>query len=277
MQILAIGDMHLGRRPSRLPSELAHRAQALGPAAAWRKAVDSAIKMDVKAVLLAGDLVEKEDDFFEAFKELEQGVRRLAKEHIEVIAVVGNHDVQVLPRLAEQISELHILGQGGQWAQRKIEDGRETVTLWGWSFAQAQVHQSPLAGMHFERGPGTNLGLLHCDRDATSGPYAPVARLDLERAGLDGWLLGHIHKPDALAAPRPSGYLGSLVGLDRSELGQHGPWLITIAGGGIKEVAQLPLAPLRWERLDVPLDDINHPDEAVSLLFEENPKTRQKN
>ena len=43
MKLLAIGDIHLGRIPLRLPEELAGRAHELGPAEAWRRAVDAAI------------------------------------------------------------------------------------------------------------------------------------------------------------------------------------------------------------------------------------------
>ena len=265
MKLLAVGDIHLGRTPSRLPIELANRAHELGPAEAWRRAVDAAIAAGVKAVLLAGDVVENDDDFFEAYRELSQGVRRLTDEGIEVIGVAGNHDVRVLPRLAEQIAQFRLLGTAGEWERCEIREGNEVVSLLGWSFPQAQIHHSPLENARLERGPGINLGLLHCDRDGTRGqsPYAPVAGSELDQAGLDGWLLGHIHKPDDLAAPSPNGhfspngYLGSLTGLGRSETGPRGPWLITLAEGQIAQVVQLPLAPLRWEHLEVPLDGLN--------------------
>ncbi len=266
MKILAIGDMHLGRRPSRLPKELQESARELGPSGAWRRAVSAAIEARVRAVLLAGDVVEKEDDFFEAYRELAAGVERLAEAGIDVVGVAGNHDVRVLPRLAKQIPEFKLLGQGGQWEPFLIEDGSESVTLWGWSFPQAKVQQSPLLKASIERQPGLNLGVLHCDRDAGSSPYAPVTSAELERAGLDGWLLGHIHKPDALTAPVPNGYLGSLSGLSRRESGVRGAWLMTVERGTPTEMVQLPLAPLRWERLDLNIEGITEPSEARDRL-----------
>ena len=268
MKILAVGDMHLGRTPSRLPPEL--HAQDLGPVEAWRRAVAHALDHDVRAVLLAGDVVDRDDDFFEAYRALESGVSTLADAGIDVIGVAGNHDVKVLPRLARQIPGFQLLGEGGKWETCRIDGGREAVTLWGWSFPQARVLDSPLKEHSFDLAPGINLGLLHCDRDAgPESPYAPITRQELERAGLDGWLLGHIHKPDALSATSPNGYLGSLTGMDRGESGPHGPWMITVADGGIADVEHLPLAPLRWEALDVDLEGIGEPAEAKERMLEE--------
>ncbi len=262
MKILAVGDIHLGRTPSRLPEVLAHRSRDLGPAGAWERTVNIAIDTGVRAVLLAGDVVEGENDFFEAYRELEQGVKRLTREGIHVIGVAGNHDVKVLPRLAEHISEFQLLGKGGQWEPRRIDDNADSITFWGWSFPRKEVRESPLTDQSFKAEAGINLGLLHCDRDAGDSPYAPVTSRELQRAGIDGWLLGHIHKPDALSAASLNGYLGSLTGLDRSEAGPHGPWLIDVSQGRINEVVHLPLAPLRWEAVDVNLDGIREPVEA---------------
>ena len=268
MKILAVGDMHLGRTPSRLPPEL--HARELGPAEAWRRTVAAALDHGVKAVLLAGDVVDRDDDFFEAYQALESGVRRLADADIDVIGVAGNHDVKVLPRLTRHIPQFRLLGKGGKWESCRIEQGRDAVTLWGWSFPQARVLASPLEGTSLDPAPGINLGLLHCDRDAgADSPYAPITRQELERAGLDGWLLGHIHKPDALTAASPSGYLGSLTGLDRGESGLRGPWMITVADGRIVEVEHLPLAPLRWEALEVDLEGIGDPAEVKGRILEE--------
>ena len=183
MKILAVGDIHLGRTPTRLPLELAAQARRFGPAVAWERTVEAAIDAGVRAVLLAGDVVDRDDDFFEAYGQLARGVQRLADADIGVMGVAGNHDVKVLPRLAGEIPAFRLLGAGGEWEHCEIADGRESLTVWGWSFPQARVMQSPLPEAPFKRRRGLNLGLLHCDRGAGASPYAPVTGTELERAG----------------------------------------------------------------------------------------------
>lgn len=269
MKILAVGDIHLGRTPSRLPAELAGRARDFGPGEAWRRTVESALREQVRAVLLAGDVVDRDDDFFEAYGALERGVRQLADAGVEVVGVAGNHDVEVLPKLARELPAFRLLGADGRWEAVEIGMGAGAggLTVWGWSFPRRQVFDSPLATLPVERGTSLSLGLLHCDRDASGGPYAPVTSGELQAAGMDGWLLGHIHAPDALTADSPSGYLGSLGGLHRGETGMRGPWLIEVEGGRIESLGQVPLAPLRWERIDVDLEGIDEAADAKGRVL----------
>ena len=276
LKLLCVGDIHLGRRPSRLGEDLPGRVDVarLGPAAALEKSVDRAIGEQVDAVLFAGDLVEQADDFFEAYGDLERAVRRLEARRIPVLAVAGNHDTQVLPRLADSIEGLRLLGRGGVWETVRIDNAKgESVRITGWSFPEPRVSASPLldgpAAPVNGNPPDTSsalIGLLHCDRDQSGSIYAPVRSGELEAAPVDAWLLGHIHKPDVLAGNRPIGYLGSLCGLDPGEPGPHGPWLVEISGPGQVAALHLPLAPLCWERVVVAVDGVSAPEDVDGLI-----------
>ncbi len=259
--LLAIGDMHLGRPAPALPEDLRERHSELGPEAAWIRAVDTALAYGVDAVLLAGDLIDRERDFFFAYGELRAGVERLSNAGIPVLAVAGNHDTETLPRLADEIDSLELIGANGRWQLRQF-DGLGIV---GWSFPRPQVRSNPLDSLPTLDLPtskiATTIGLLHCDLDQTDSPYAPVARRDLEAAPIDSWLLGHIHRPDPLSSERPIGYLGSITALRASETGARGPWLIEVSPRRLS-FEHLPLAPLRFEALDV---DCSELEDAAAL------------
>jgi len=274
LKLLCIGDIHLGRHPAGLPEAVLERVGAaeLGPAAGWRLAVKEALRRRVDAALLAGDVVEQTDDFYEAYGDLARGVERLTGAGIPVLGVAGNHDVEVLPRLADAIPDFRLLGRGGTWETATLEDGAgSALRVLGWSFPEPVVRTSPLADRLPPREGGgvPRIGLLHCDRDQTGSRYAPVRTQELAAAPVDGWLLGHIHRPDPLEILSPPvGYLGSLVGLDPGEAGARGPWLLEAGAEGLR-LTHLPLAPLRWEPLAVSLDGLEQPGDVHGAIVGE--------
>ena len=284
LTLLAIGDVHLGTRPSSLPEDLHEQGvdpRALTPETALLAAVERAIEEDVDAVLFAGDVVESTNAHVsKPCGRSKSAVRRLFEAGIPVLGVVGNHDVEALPRLAGLIEGFELIGRDGRWQRRVIEKhGRPAVEILGWSFPERQVRSSPVAELLRNpiepRHPGTpRIGLLHGDLDASGGSYAPFSSRELDRAGLDAWLLGHIHKPSLAQGTVPDGsgprgYLGSLVGLDPGEMGPHGPWLVRVSRAGEVVPQQLAIAPLRWERFDLRVaEDEGLEDIGVRLLEE---------
>ena len=275
--LMAIGDVHLGTRPSGLPEDSPGWGidpRDLTPAAALAAAVDRAIHESVDAVLFAGDGVESSNARFEAIGPLEQAVVRLAEAGIPVVAVAGNHDVEALPRLAGLIEGFRLLGAGGQWESQLLrKDGRAVAEIVGWSFPERRVRASPVAQLlqsplpHGENGV-PRLGLLHADLDASGGVYAPVRRTELDQSGLDAWLLGHIHRPSLENGTRPCGYLGSLVGLDPTETGPHGPWRIHLLHDGRVAAEQIAMAPLRWETVDLPVGEDWDPEDVGDQILD---------
>ena len=282
LTILAVGDMHLGTVPSQLPSDLQDSGISphdLSPAAAWATAVDCAIQHKIDAVLLAGDVVESTNARFEAMVPLEQGVNRLIENNIKVIAVAGNHDTEALPRLARLIDGFCLLGENGQWEKTILskQDGPAAAIV-GWSFPERHVRDNPVAKLDADSLDLTSttlckIGLLHGDLDASGGRYAPIRTSELISSGFDAWLLGHIHKPSLSQITDSSanniiGYLGSLVGLDPTEAGPHGPWMLKISATGIDEIKHIPLAPLRWEHVEIPIDSIASAEDLPDLLLD---------
>lgn len=238
------------------------RAEDVSPRAAWRLAVAAARRLGVQAVVLAGDVVDATNDRFEAFGALYDGVRELEADGIRVIAVAGNHDVEALPRLAGLVPGFTLLGSGGRWELTAVDGPAGAVRLVGWSFPAARHAEDPTAAGLPARAPeGWTVGVLHGDLDRQGGHYAPVSSARLRAAGYDAWLLGHVHTPSLTACTLRTGglapgYLGSLVGLDPTETGLRGAWLLEASSGGLT-LSHLPLAPLRWQRYDVDVTGID--------------------
>lgn len=266
MRLLVTADLHLGRRPSRLPTTAAADSR-LSPAGAWRDIVETAIHGGADLLVLTGDVVERRNHYFEAIGPLEEGLRRLAAAGIPSYAVAGNHDFDVLPRLAEELppGALTLLGRHGRWERLRVERGGEAIDLDGWSFSSLREPASPRASYDLARTSDVPvLGLLHCDLDARASPYAPVSSAELRELPPVAWLLGHIHRP-GLAGGRglPLLYPGTPLPLDPGETGIHGPWWVEVDRHGHVELEQVPLAALRYESVAVDLTGAADREAAV--------------
>lgn len=271
-RILCLGDLHLGRRPSRLPADADRRSTSV--AAVWRRAVEAAIERRVRLVLLSGDVVHRANRYFEAFGPLEEGLARLAAAEIDVCAVSGNHDFDVFPRLSALLASdrFHLLGAGGTWQRFTLHDGdgASLVHVDGWSFPRRDVRDDPLATYDLEppAAGAPHLGLLHCDLDAGASTNAPVGRAGLGAAAPAAWVLGHVHKPEVFDLPGGGWalYPGSPQPLDPTETGPHGAWLVEVDGERIGRPEPLPLATVRWEDLTIDLSGAETSDAAEARI-----------
>lgn len=278
-ELLLVGDVHLGRRPSGLDEILADHGlnpRQLSPATALELVTRHACQHPPRAVIFAGDLVDQEDDCFEAYGDLERSVRTLREAGIPVMSVAGNHDAKVLPRLVERVEGVELLGPGATWELRELGGEGPPVDLLAWSFPASHHRASPLdspglgEALAGRRAGARLLAVLHGDLGASSSNYAPLSRQRLADLQLDGCFLGHVHQPGELAGEdRPLGYLGSLVGLDPAEVGARGPWRVEIPAAGPLRARQVALSPVRWERFQIPLEEEHARDEdAIHVRME---------
>jgi len=274
VRVLCTGDIHIGRRASRLPDPLPSHLDAgqFSSAAAWETIVDMAVREQVDLVAISGDVVDRQNRYFEAIGPFERGLGRLADAGIEVVAVTGNHDFDVLPILARGSAGQHmrLLGIGGKWERYTFtRDGVAALHVDGWSFPSEHVLGNPLDT--YTPQPGDDapvLGLLHADLDQSASNYAPVSLSDLRRQPVAAWLLGHIHHPQAISQDgQPLVlYPGSPLAMDPGETGTHGPWLLEIRAGHEVVARQLPTSLIRYEPLPIDLDGVCDREELLNLV-----------
>jgi DNA repair protein SbcD/Mre11 len=255
MRLLLTADLHMGRRPSRLPEHI--DTGPLSSTACWSAIVDTAISERVDLVALAGDVVDQANRFYEAVGPFEEGVRRLAAAGIRVVAVAGNHDHETLGAVAGNLDPeiFTLLGRGGRWERVTIErDGAAALHVDGWSFAQTWCDEDPLRDYRPAPADGVPLlGLLHADLEVGVSRYAPVRLADLRRHPAALWLLGHVHAPalHELEGAATVLYPGSPQAMDPGETGAHGVWLAELDGASRFTLRKLPLSTVRYETLEV--------------------------
>ena len=269
MRLLLTGDLHIGRSSTGI-SSLAGSGE-LRASTAWA-AWSVHLEEEVDLVCLSGDVVDKENKFWEAIGPLERGVKRLASRGIRTVAVAGNHDYDVLARLTEILpqQDFRLLGRRGQWERLTIEeDGRALLHVDGWSFPRERVYESPLDSYDLSPDSSTPvLGIVHGDLDVLGSSYAPLETGRLFGAGPNAWLLGHIHKSSLVSARSGSWilYPGSPQALDFGETGLHGVWTLEV-DHRIGSPEQTPLSTARYDYLDVDVAGAESASEVEAAIL----------
>lgn len=272
MRLLLTGDLHIGRSSSRMPDSV--RRDDVRVATAWNRIVDLAIAEQVRVVCLSGDVADQDNKFWEAIGPLERGINRLAEARIRTVAVAGNHDHDVLGRLADQLPREHftLLGRGGKWERITIEqNGGCALHIDGWSFPRQQVHNDPLNSYDLASDPNTPiLGIVHGDLDVATTPYAPLDLARLQGLPPAGWLLGHIHAHRLVGKDgRPWVlYPGSPQALDPGETGPHGPWLVEITLATIGLPEHRPLSSVWYGQCQVDLTSTSEETEIEGTVLD---------
>ncbi len=259
MRLVLSGDLHLGRSSSRIPDTV--RPEEVRSVTSWMRIVDFAIEKKADIVCLSGDIADQSNKFWESIGPLERGIQRLAENGIRTVAVAGNHDFDVLPRLADQLPSEHftLLGRNGKWERITIKcNGEEALHIDGWSFPSGEVAASPLNTYKLDRDPQIPiLGMVHGDLDAATSPYAPLQLIQLQSLAPSGWLLGHIHAPRFIEGSPWVLYPGSPQALDPGETGPHGPWIVDIENGRMGLPVQFPMSSVWYERCTIDLSDVS--------------------
>ncbi len=267
--ILCTGDIHLGRHPTRIPEHL--DGPRLSPKHVWDRTIQHALQTDIDAVLVTGDLLDRENRYYEAYGPIETAARRLDDAGIPLVLVAGNHDFDELPRLAHtlDLDTLHLLGEDGTWDRWTLtRDDEPLLHFDGWSFPTEHVLDDPLETYDPDPDPSTpTIGLLHADVDTPDSRYAPTPTQALADAPVDAWILGHIHKPHRPHAQDPLVlYPGSPQPLNPGEPGPHGPWTLHIDPDGSLHAEQHALATVRYDPVQANIDGAADPKDTPPLV-----------
>jgi len=192
MNILATADLHLGRQSSNISKGLRESSVAF----TLNRIVDYALSENIDAVLLAGDIVDRDNRYYEAVGQLQQAFSRLGKAGIPVVMIAGNHDYDVLPDIVKnrEFDHVYLLGEKGNWEAKTIKTKNGDFQAVGWSFLTQHVLDDPLLQLkpkELDLDPNLPaLGLLHGDLYDQKSQYAPLDMSGFPASGVQAWVIG---------------------------------------------------------------------------------------
>jgi len=264
LKIIAAADLHLGRTSSAVPDD-AHEKSTIFT---LKRIVNYAIAQKANMVTFSGDIIDRDNRYYEAIGPLQAEFDRLKKENISVYMVAGNHDHDVLSQIIqkEKYTHVHLLGRNGKW---EATNHNADVQFIGWSFPKMHVREDPMQSFDSSAlDPGkVTIGLLHTEVDTPESNYAPVTSNALANTPVSIWILGHIHKHDKLQEQKPCiVYPGSPHALSAAEPGIHGPLLIEIADNKDISVTQIPMSPARYEIIHIAIEQEAEEDTVRELI-----------
>lgn len=259
MRFVHVADVHLDTSfPGR--SDGVRRRLREASREAFRAAVDLALREDVHALLVAGDLFDSERLSFATERFLLEEARRLGEHGITLVYATGNHDPgsrEAGPRSLPWPPNVRVAADG---TPRRIaitgHDGRTVGHVTAVGHATSGIRDDLSRRLPKPQGDLPEVAVLHTQVHASAGsaehhPYAPSELSYLTRAGYDYWALGHVHVRQVLAQDPPVVYPGSLQGKSHADTGPRGAYLVDLADREAPLLVFRPLAPVRWETLTV--------------------------
>jgi DNA repair exonuclease SbcCD nuclease subunit len=231
---------------------------------ALMRAVEYAVREDVDAVLVAGDLYDAEHLSLNLEKFLVEQIQRLHEAGLPVVAVAGATDADddglVGPdsfyRIGSDDAEIIDLRDAAAPAPlRVIGKGHPAGEDFAVSAEEADV---PTVGLLY--APELEVGT-----EETELPEAKVAY----------WALGGAHRRGCIASDPAAWQAGSLMGRWPDEPGPRGGLLVTVQPNEPPDVAPRDFAPLTWKTLRFRnLEDVDTRDGLRRRVLERLPARR---
>lgn len=268
MHILHAADLHLDSPLvglSRYDGAPVERMR-LATRRAFEALIDRCLELDVKLLLLAGDLYDGDWRDYSTGLFFVGQLSRLRETGCSVVFVRGNHDAQSKItrqlRLPEHVTEL------SHRAPQTLRFDELGVVVHGQGFAKPAVTDDLAAG-YPDAQPGTlNFGLLHTSLTGRPGhePYAPCSVERLVDRGYDYWALGHVHQREVVRQQPWIVFPGNLQGRHAREVGEKGATLIRVEGGRILGVEPLTFDVVRWAHVNVDVGAAQDVDDVLQCV-----------
>lgn len=267
IKILAAADLHLGKRSSGLSISM----EEVSTKMAWQRIVDWAIANQVDVILLGGDIIDRNNRYYEAIGPLQAGFEKLGQQGISIYMVAGNHDFDVLPQIVNlgKYSHVHLLGRNGQWELKKFIKNEQALQIAGWSFPRQFIRENPLVsfGMIDLDRNYPCIGLLHADLNNPESHYNPVRSNDLVATPIKTWLLGHIHKPmETNLSGTSICYPGSPQALSAKESGMHGFLEVKVEDDYSIQINPVAISTVRYDKLTIDISKASTEEELRTIL-----------
>ena len=238
---------------------------------AFERIISLAEERRVDFVLVAGDAFNSRNKSARAQLRFRAGCDRLDAAGIPIHLVQGNHDpADGYSANLQMPQNVHYFRTDTVQRVEVVDPatGEPLCALYGRGYATAAIKTNLIRSIERDPADATALGVLHANVGGQEGyePYAPCTLDDLRTANMDYWALGHIHKPLLLQESPPIRYPGSPQGLNPTEDGPHGCWIVQMENGEVITQEFVETSAVRWAGAQLDISDASDLDAVSAAL-----------
>lgn len=272
-------DLHLGEPFAGLRAgDVGPWTDAIGQATfkAFGNVVSLAIDKSVDAILISGDVYNSDHHSLAAQMAFARELYRAAQAGIQIFIIHGNHD----PEEAWQADiplppSVHIFSSDHVEAVPLMKNGERAATVYGISYRSMHVKDNLARQFHKNENDEFAIGMLHTEVGNSQSDYAPCTVDDLKQAGMDYWALGHVHTRRIVNEKPYIVYPGNTQGLDITESGERGCYLVDVGAFGTVTVEFHDTDVIRWMDMPVDISEWQTPQELIREILKRRATLRE--
>ena len=270
-RFIQCGDLHLGAPFRYLKSFGRSLDEAMMRATygSFQNIVNLAIRQRVAAVLITGDIYDRVDHPLEAEMHFVRACESLAKEHITVYVVQGNHDpAESWKRHMPLPKNVHIFSSEQVERVPLLVRGQEVAGIYGRSISSDTQYEDLASDIHPLRSDPFSIALVHGTVGSHEGHdrTGPCSMDTLRRIPIQYWAFGHIHKRQIVSENPHIVYAGNSQGLHRGESGPKGCYVVDVSSRGTVEMHFHETNVIRFAEDTIDLGQVQSVVEMLEML-----------
>jgi exonuclease SbcD len=220
------------------------------PLQSFLNIVDLAVREQVDAIIIAGDVFDGEDKSLQAQFKFRRGLQTLSEHGIPSFIAHGNHDpLNSWSTTLKWPEGVTVFPGSGVQSVPVVKEGQTLAHIYGTSFPERDVFDNLAQQFERQQDSGFAVAVLHANVGGhpDHDPYAPCAVDDLVARGMDYWALGHIHLREVLRENHPAiVYCGNSQGRHFKESGPRGCCLVTLTEGASPDIRFIATDTIRF-------------------------------
>ncbi len=237
---------------------------------AFQNIIELAIREQVDAVVIAGDIYDGADKSLQAQLKFLRGLKELTDADIPSFVVHGNHDP-----LDSRFASLEWPDRVTVFSGENVEghtiqrDGKTLANLFGISYPTREVKENLALKFPDSSKEGFAIGVLHTNvgNNPNHDNYAPCSLDDLILRKMDYWALGHIHGFKILRDQDPAiVYPGNTQARHKNEAGRKGCCLVTLHADSPPEIEFVATDTVRFITDSLQLDEAKSVSEVLQSI-----------